>query len=148
MGLIQVFTIGFSQKSAEHFFETLRGASVRRVIDVRLNNTSQLAGFAKKDDLKYFLQSLLGIECVHLPELAPTQQILDAFKKQKCPWADYERDFLSLLRSRRVEHALARETFHQACLLCSEHEPRHCHRRLVAEYLKKHWGNMEITHLT
>jgi len=148
MDLIQVFTIGFSEKSAEHFFETLRGASVRRVIDVRLNNTSQLAGFAKKDDLEYFLQSLLGIEYVHLPELAPTQQILDAFKKQKRPWADYERDFLSLLRSRRAEDTLARETFHQACLLCSEHKPQHCHRRLVAEYLKKHWGKVEIAHLT
>lgn len=148
MASIQVFTIGFSEKSAEYFFEGLREASVRRLIDVRLNNTSQLAGFAKKDDLRYFLKSLLGIEYVHLPELAPTQQILDAFKKQKCPWSDYERDFLSLLRSRRVEHALVRKTFHQACLLCSEHTPQHCHRRLVAEYLKKHWGNVEITHLT
>ena len=148
MDSIRLFTIGSNEKSARHFFETLREARVRRVIDVRLNNTSQLAGFAKKDDLRYFLQTLLAIEYVHLPELAPTRQILDAFKKLKGSWLDYERDFLALLRSRRVEHNIAKETFHEGCLLCSEHLPRKCHRRLAAEYLQARWGNVEVIHLT
>lgn len=148
MDSIRLFTIGFNAKSARHFFETLREARVRRVIDIRLNNTSQLAGFAKKNDLEYFLKALAAIEYIHLPELAPTQQILDAFKKLKGSWLEYERDFLAMLRSKRVEHMFPKETFHEGCLLCSEHLPKECHRRLVAEYLQERWGNVEVIHLT
>ena len=144
---LRMFTIGFTHKSAAEFFETLRKAGVKRVVDIRLNNTSQLAGFAKKDDLAYFLRGLAGIDYLHLPELAPSEELLDAFKKQKGPWDAFERGFLALLKSRKVEAKLARETFADACLLCSEPTPDHCHRRLVAEHLASRWNSVEIVHL-
>ena len=147
MNPIQLFTIGFTKKSAEVFFTRMRDAGVRTLIDVRLNNSSQLAGFTKKDDLRYFLKSIADIEYVHLPELAPTQPLLDAYKKQKGKWEDYETGFLDLLRQRKVETALPQKVFEGACLLCSEEKPHHCHRRLVAEYLQRHWGNLNTIHL-
>ena len=147
MNKIKLYTIGFAKKSAEYFFEQLRERKVKRVIDIRLNNTSQLAGFAKKDDLRYFLLTIDGIDYVHRPEWAPTQEIFDNFKKNKGDWADYERNFLDLLLRRKIEQGLSRETLDGACLLCSEDTPDHCHRRLVAEYLEKKFGDMEIIHL-
>ncbi len=114
-------------------------AGVRRLVDVRLNNVSQLAGFTK---------AICGIEYVHLPELAPTADILERYKKQKNPdWQAYERQFLDLLRLRRIEEAVPRELLDGGCLLCSEEKPEHCHRRLVAEYLKTSWGDVEIEHI-
>lgn len=147
MNPIQLFTIGFTKKSAEVFFTRMREAGVRTLIDVRLNNSSQLAGFTKKDDLRYFLKSIANIDYIHLPELAPTQQLLDAYKKQKGNWEDYETGFLDLLRQRKVENTLPKEAFQSGCLLCSEEKPHHCHRRLVAEYLQREWGNLNTTHL-
>ncbi len=144
---VRLFTIGFAETSAEHFFGLLRGAGVQRVIDVRLNNTSQLAGFSKKDDLRFFLRAVANMDYVHVPELAPTQDILDAFKKQKGSWADYERRFTALIRKRRIETAITPTTAHLGCLLCSEKQPTHCHRRLVAEHLQAHWADLEVTHL-
>jgi uncharacterized protein (DUF488 family) len=144
---IELFTIGFTQKSARDFFTKLKTAGVTRLIDIRLNNTSQLAGFAKKDDLVYFLQEITGIEYVHRPDLAPTQDILDAFKKNKGNWQTYETQFRSLLADRHAENRVPKELLHQACLLCSEEKPDQCHRRLVAEYLAAKWGNVRITHL-
>jgi uncharacterized protein (DUF488 family) len=120
---------------------------VRRVIDVRLNNVSQLAGFSKRDDLRYFLRAIAGIDYLHLPELAPTQDILDAFKKKKGDWSVYESEFLQLMETRRVEDVVPKETLDRGCLLCSEDEPLHCHRRLVAEYLEQHWQKVAIEHL-
>jgi uncharacterized protein (DUF488 family) len=116
-------------------------------VDVRLNNISQLAGFTKRDDLSYFVDAICGIDYVHLPILAPTQDILDAYKKQKGDWSLYEREFLDLMRSRRIESEVSRELMNGACLLCSEDTPQHCHRRLVAEYLADKWGGIEIEHL-
>jgi uncharacterized protein (DUF488 family) len=142
-----LFTIGFTKKSAEQFFESLRGAGVRRLLDVRLNNSSQLAGFSKRDDLRYFLGAICGIEYVHLPEFAPTQAILDEFKKEKGSWENYEALYLELLRSRAAERQMQRELFDGACLLCSEATPEHCHRRLLAEYLSEQWGGIRIVHL-
>jgi uncharacterized protein (DUF488 family) len=142
-----LFTIGFTQKTARAFFEALRAAGVRRVIDVRLNNTSQLAAFSKRDDMEYFLAQIGGIEYVHVPELAPTQEILDAYKKHKGSWAVYESAFRALLKGRGVERTLKRAIFDRGCLLCSEVEPAHCHRRLVAEHLEAAWGNVEVEHL-
>ena len=144
---VQLFTIGFTETAAEQFFTMLRNAGVKRVVDVRLNNTSQLAGFSKKDDLRFFLREVGGIEYVHIPELAPTQDILDAFKKNKGSWESYERKFNLLMAQREAENALSPEVAHLGCLLCSEKEPDHCHRRLVAEYLQRHWGDVSITHL-
>jgi len=143
---IHLFTIGFTKKSAAEFFGKLQAAGVKRVVDTRLNNVSQLAGFAKKDDLRYFL-SLVHIDYIHRSELAPTQEMLDAFKKEKGAWSDYEKKFSGLIAERQIEKQIAPESLHQACLLCSEDTPEHCHRRLVAEYLQRHWGNLRITHL-
>ena len=145
---MKLFTIGFTKKSAETFFTRLQKAGVRRLVDVRLNNVSQLAGFTKKEDLKYFSKAICGIDYVHLPELAPTAEILDPYKKQKNgDWALYERQFLDLMRSRRIEESVPREILDGACLLCSEGKPDHCHRRLVAEYLKEKWPDIEIEHI-
>lgn len=144
---MNVFTIGFTKTSAESFFTRLQKAGVKKVLDVRLNNVSQLAGFAKRNDLRYFLKALCGIEYAHRPELAPTQEMLDAYKKQKGQWADYEKQFLELMTSRRIEETIPREAVDGACLLCSEDKPHHCHRRLVAEYLKSKWGDLDIVHL-
>jgi uncharacterized protein (DUF488 family) len=145
---MKIFTIGFTKKSAEIFFTRLKEAGVRRLVDVRLNNVSQLAGFTKKDDLKYFTKAIRGIEYVHLPELAPTAAILDAYRKQKNgDWQAYERQFLDLMRWRRIEETVPRELLDGGCLLCSAEKPQHCHRRLVAEYLRVKWGDIEIEHL-
>jgi uncharacterized protein (DUF488 family) len=144
---MKIFTIGFTKTSAESFFARLKEAGVQKVIDVRLHNDSQLAGFAKKDDLRYFLDALCGIEYVHMPELAPTQELFTAYKKQKGEWSDFEKQFIALMKSRRIEESLPRETFDGACLLCSEDTPKLCHRLLVAEHLKSKWGDIEIIHL-
>jgi len=144
---MRIFTIGFTKKSAQTFFTELKDARVKRLVDVRLNNTSQLAGFTKKDDLLYFTQAICGIEYVHIPELAPTADILDAFKKHQGDWSLYEQQFLDLMRSRRIEETVSPGMLEGGCLLCSEEKPQHCHRRLVAEYLRDKWGNVEIEHL-
>lgn len=144
---MNIFTIGFTKKAAEEFFETLRTSGVKRLVDVRLNNVSQLAGFAKKQDLAYFLRSICGIDYVHLPLLAPTQDILVQYKKHKGDWEIYQRQFLDLIKDREIERAVSRDVVAESCLLCSEDKPDHCHRRLVAEYLKEHWGDVEIRHL-
>jgi uncharacterized protein (DUF488 family) len=144
---VKLFTIGFTKKSAETFFSRLIEAHVKRLVDTRLNNVSQLAGFTKKNDLRYFTNTICKIEYVHIPELAPTKDILDAYKKHKGPWMLYEQQFLDLMRSRHIEDKFTPEMLDGACLLCSEESARHCHRRLVAEYLKKHWPDVEIEHI-
>ena len=120
---------------------------MKRSIDVRLNNVSQLAGSAKRNDLRYFTKEICGIDYLHVPDLAPTQDILDHYKKQNGDWALYERQFLDLMQSRHVEDKLSRAMLGGSCLLCSEPKPDHCHRRLVAEYLREHWGDVEIEHI-
>lgn len=144
---VKIFTIGFSKKSAETFFSRLKKTGVRRLVDVRLNNVSQLAGFTKKNDLSYFCREIGGLDYVHLPSLAPTQEILDAYRKHKGGWAVYQRQFLDLIRARRIEEETSRELLDGGCLLCSEEKPDHCHRRLVAEYLREKWGDVEIEHI-
>ncbi|MDB9427953.1 DUF488 domain-containing protein [Microcystis aeruginosa] len=144
---INLFTIGFTQKTAQKFFDDLQKAGVKRVIDTRLNNVSQLAGFSKKADLEYFLKVIGGIEYVHVLDLAPTQDILDEYKKKKVDWTIYEQKFRQLISSRRIETKVSPDVINNACLLCSEAKPHNCHRRLVAEYLKEKWGNINICHL-
>ena len=144
---MRLFTIGFTKKPARRFFDMLRSSGARRVVDVRLNNVSQLAGFAKRDDLAYFLKEICGMEYVHLPQLAPTQEMLDEYKKHKGDWGTYEGQFLRLIKERHIEATVPREVIAEGCLLCSEDKPHHCHRQLVAEYLKDHWGDVEIAHL-
>lgn len=121
---------------------------IQRLLDVRLNNVSQLAGFSKREDLAYFLRELCGAEYLHEPLLAPTQALLDAYRKQKGSWEEYERRFLDLMRERRIEEWLDRRLFDiPTVLLCSEATPERCHRRLVLEYLQERWGDLQITHL-
>jgi uncharacterized protein (DUF488 family) len=144
---MKVHTIGFTKTSAEKFFTRIRKAGVKRVLDVRLNNVSQLAGFAKKDDLCYFLKVICSVDYVHRSELAPTQEMLDAYKKQNGDWALYEKNFLELMAKRHIEEVIPRDQVDGACLLCSEDKAHHCHRRLVVEYLKKKWGDLSIEHL-
>ncbi len=143
-----VYTIGFTKKSAAEFFGTLKRVDVKRLLDVRLGNSSQLAGFTKKDDLAYFLQEILGAEYMHEPLLAPTRELLDQYKKQRGSWHDYEIAFLDLMRQRGIESRLDRSFFQgPTVLLCSEATAERCHRRLVLEYLRDRWGDLEIVHL-
>jgi uncharacterized protein (DUF488 family) len=145
---MRIYSIGFTQRSAEDFFTTLKSAGIRRLVDIRLNNTSQLAAFAKKDDLAYFLKAICDIRYHHEPLLAPTQEILDAYKKNKGDWGAWERDFNALISSRRIEKKLDRAEFAEpTVLLCSELTPEHCHRRLALEYLQKKWDGVEVVNL-
>ena len=147
MSRIKLFTIGFTKKSAEAFFTALAGAGIKRVIDIRLNNVSQLAGFAKRDDLQYFLKSLCSIDYIHIPELAPTKEIMDEYKTKKGDWSLYEKKFLKLLSERKAGKIISRNLLDRACLLCSEDKPEKCHRRLVAEYLNEKLGSIEVNHI-
>ena len=144
---MKLFTIGFTKKPAERFFGLLRTSGAKRVVDVRLNNVSQLAGFAKRDDLRYFLTELCGMGYVHLPDLAPTKEILGDYRKRGGDWKAYEAQFLDLMRQRQIAESVSPDIIADSCLLCSEHRHHRCHRRLVAEYLNDHWGGVEITHL-
>jgi uncharacterized protein (DUF488 family) len=144
---MKLFTIGFTKKSAQQFFTRLSQPGLARILDVRLNNVSQLSGFSKRDDLKYFLQTIAGLEYVHEPQLAPTQEMLDDYKKKSGTWYEYEKRFVQLMEHRKVEETIAKSLLDGSCLLCSEASPHHCHRRLVAEYLQEKWGPIEVVHL-
>lgn len=144
---VNLFTIGFTKKSAKQFFEILKQSGVKRIIDTRLNNVSQLAGFTKRTDLEYFLQQICKIEYVHFLELAPTKDILDAYKKNGGDWQTYEEQFLQLITERQIEQKVSPDLLDGGCLLCSEPTPHQCHRRLVAEYLSQKLGTIKIHHL-
>ncbi|URM97855.1 DUF488 domain-containing protein [Actinomadura madurae] len=144
---MKIYTIGFTKKPAETFFGLLREAKTRTLVDVRLNNVSQLAGFAKRDDLKFFLDEICDIKYSHRVDLAPTKSMLDDYKKHEVSWAVYETRFLELMEHRRIEDTVPKELLDNAALLCSEDKPHQCHRRLVAEYLSQHWGDITIQHL-
>lgn len=144
---MKIHTIGFTKKSAEAFFSKLKQADVKCVIDTRLHNTSQLSGFAKQEDLRYFLRALNVATYLHEPLLAPTDEMLDAYKKGRVNWTEYESGFKKLMRLRKIEAKLERSMIDGSCLLCSEDKPHHCHRRLVAEYLRDQWGDLEINHI-
>jgi uncharacterized protein (DUF488 family) len=145
---MEIYSIGFTQKSAREFFSALKAHGIERLLDVRLNNTSQLAGFAKQADLAYFLGEICGAAYEHEPLLAPTQEMLGAYKKQKGNWEIYTESYLALIRSRKVESVLSRDSFlKKTVLLCSEPTAEHCHRRLALEYLQQYWKGVEIHHL-
>ena len=143
----RIYTIGFTGKTAREFFTKLEEAGVKRVLDIRLKNSSQLAGFAKKDDLQYFLMKINGIQYLHLTELAPTEDIMDSIKGKKITWSEYELQFNKLLAKRKVENLMIGELAEGDCFLCSEEKPNLCHRRLVAEYLQKKLGDITVIHL-
>lgn len=142
-----LYTIGFTKKKAEQFFRIIQNAGIEKIIDVRLNNVSQLAGFAKRDDLKYFLRTICNCGYIHEPLLAPTKDILDDYKKKKIDWQTYENRFDNLINSRLVSKRFSLSDLRMSCLLCSEHTADHCHRRLVAQYFKRHFDDLEICHL-
>lgn len=144
---MKLYTIGFTKSTAERFFERLATSGVERVVDVRLRPRSQLAGFAKQGDLRYFLQTICGIDYEHRPELTPTRELFEAAKSQRISWSTYQDSFLAIMRYRGVEDVVTSENLDQACLLCSEPDAAHCHRRLVAEYLHSRWGDVQIAHL-
>jgi uncharacterized protein (DUF488 family) len=145
---IQLFTIGFTKKNARQFFSLLQAGGVRKILDTRLNNVSQLAGFTKRDDLSFFLQEVAGIAYEHAEQLAPTEFILKRYKKGEISWDDYAAEYQSLLRKRQVESQFTADVLDGACLLCSEATPHHCHRRLAAEFFQQQLGcGVEIMHL-
>jgi uncharacterized protein (DUF488 family) len=143
-----LYTIGFTKKSAEEFFTLLQKNNVKRVIDSRLNPHGQLAGFSKQGDLEYFLTAINDCEYLHLPVIAPTREILDAYRKDH-DWEEYTRRFENLMDERSIPESLDRQVFEDGpvCLLCSEETPDKCHRRLVAERLARQWDNVEVRHL-
>lgn len=143
---MKIYTIGFTKTSAEGFFTRLTNSGAKKLVDVRLNNISQLAGFAKRDDLRYFTKQICGLGYEHAAKLAPTKDMLDEYKKNGGAWNVYEDRFLALMAQRRIED-LDRKQLDGGCLLCSEDTPHHCHRRLVAEYLRNKWSDVEIVHL-
>ena len=145
---MEIYSIGFTKKRASEFFSTLKAHGIERLLDVRLNNTSQLAAFAKQADLAYFLRQICGADYEHEPLLAPTQEMLDAYKKHKGGWDAYEQAFLALMRARNIESTLDKGSFaRKTVLLCSEPTAERCHRRLVLEYLQEHWKDVIIRHL-
>lgn len=141
---MNIYTIGFTKKTAKQFFDTLKNANIRRLIDVRLNNSSQLAAFTKKEDLQYFLHQICDAEYIHEPLLAPTQDMLDEYKKGKGAWSEYSGKFLALLEERRIEKHIDKALFNEPCvLLCSEPRADQCHRSLVVTYLRRHWKDIK-----
>lgn len=147
MSETRLYTIGFTKKSAEEFFAVLKKAGIRRLIDVRLNNVSQLAGFAKRDDLAYFLRAICDIEYLARPDWAPTQDLLDRYRKKSIGWDAYEPEFGEIIKGRRIERTIDRAMLDRACLLCSEPTAEQCHRRLIAEYLRDRLGDILLCHL-
>lgn len=144
---MKIYTIGFGQKTAENFFEKLKSNEIKKIIDIRLNNKSQLAGFTKKDDIIYFLKEILNIKYEYIPEFAPEKELLDDYRKKKINWAQYEINYFKLLKKRDILAKIKIADFNKACFLCSEPTSEKCHRRLLAEYLKEQYPETEIIHL-
>lgn len=145
---MEIYTIGFAGRKAADFFGKLKQVGIKRIIDVRLNNTSQLAGFSKKDDLQFFLKQICQADYIHEPLLAPTDNLLKDYRKKKCSWEDYKAIFNKLMADREIDNNLNPELFElPTALLCSEAEADHCHRRLIVEYLQEKWGDVKIIHL-
>ena len=145
---MKIYTMGFTQKSAEEFFEKIKKNQIELLIDIRLNNQSQLAGFAKGKDLQFFVNEICGIPYRHITDFAPTKELLDKWHKQEVSWEEYEQIYTAMLHERDVINRFDVKQFDRACFLCSEETPEHCHRRLLAEYFKKHSGQaVSIVHL-
>ncbi len=145
---MDLHTVGFTKHSAADFFGLLKSAGITNLIDVRLRNSSQLSGFAKRDDLRFFLKELCGASYHHEPELAPTTELLDAYQKDGLPWEEYETEFLTLMADRQIQDSIDPVALGRTpVLLCSEHSAERCHRRLVCDYLQDHWSNVRVTHL-
>jgi uncharacterized protein (DUF488 family) len=142
-----LYTVGFSGKDAKTFFELLKLNNVQTLLDIRLNNVSQLSGYTKKNDLAYFLDKICDIKYKHLPILAPTKEILDAYKAKKISWNDYEAKYIHLINERKIENELKNIDFNRACLLCSEKSAEQCHRRLAANTIRDMFMVEKVIHL-
>jgi len=145
--MIKLYTIGFTEKTAEKFFTLLQKAGVKKILDIRINNISQLAGFAKGKDLAYFAKTIIDADYEHNIDLAPTKELLKDYRDNKISWTHYEKEYIDILNKRNILKKLDFNKLNDACLLCSEHKPDMCHRRLLAEYLQKANQEIEITHL-
>jgi uncharacterized protein (DUF488 family) len=145
--MIKLYTIGFTGKPAETFFSLLKNSGVKKLVDTRINNVSQLSGFAKGVDLKFFAKEIANISYEHNIDLAPTKELLEKYRKKEIDWVQYEIEYLNLLDIRKVGQKIDLEKLHENCFLCSEHTPEKCHRRLLAEYLKNIKNEIEIVHL-
>ena len=144
--MIRLYTIGFTGKSAQRFFELLEQNGVKTIIDTRISNKSQLAGFAKGSDLAFFAERIGGIGNEHILEFAPTKELLDRYRAKQMTWDEYRQAYIKLLRERDIA-SFDIQTLQDTCLLCSEHEPNHCHRRLLAEFLQQSDPTITIIHL-
>ena len=144
---MKIYTIGFGQKTAENFFEKLKSNGIKKLIDIRLNNKSQLAGFTKKNDIIYFLKEIANIKYEYRPEYAPGKELLDNYRKKKINWDQYEINYFELLKERDILTKIKIADLSEVCFLCSEPTPEKCHRRLLAEYLKEQYPEIEIIHL-
>lgn len=145
---MKTYTIGFTQKTAKQFFSLIKNNNITRIVDVRLNTTSQLAGFAKKNDLSYFLKELCQADYIYVSDLTPTKPMLDAYKNKNITWDAYADKFNNLMVQRHIERTVDKTILDNGCLLCSEHEPHQCHRRLIVEYLNVCWDkNIKVVHL-
>lgn len=145
--MIKLYTIGFTGKPAEKFFSLLKDSGVKKIVDTRINNTSQLAGFAKGTDLSFFARVIGNISYEHHIEYAPTKELLSRYRDKKISWQEYEVEYLNLLDMRKVAKKTDIEKLHENCLLCSEHTAEKCHRRLLAEYFREVRSEVEIIHL-
>lgn len=143
---MNIFTIGFAQKSAEEFFTLLTDNKVKKLIDIRLNNKSQLAGFANAKHLPYFLK-LHGIDYEYKPELAPTKELLNGYKNKEIDWQEYEKVYNKILLDRNILNTISINELNNSVLLCSEPTAEQCHRRLAVEYLSKSSNSIKIKHL-
>ena len=146
--MITFFTIGFTKKSAEQFFELLKSNKVKQLVDVRISNGSQLAGFAKGKDLAYFVKQICGIDYKHITDFAPTKELLDRWHKETVTWAEYIEEYTAMLKQRDIIKKYGVKQFDGSCFLCSEETPEMCHRRLLTEYMKNHSvEEVKIVHL-
>ena len=140
---MKIYTLGFTKKSAREFFEILKDNNIEQIVDVRLNNTSQLAGFTKKKDLEFFLEEMGSIDYIHLDILAPDKEL----RKIK-DWEEYSQKYLELIEKRDILNVINTDIFQKrSCLLCSEPSAEDCHRSILADYIKKHWENVKVVHL-
>tara|TARA_B100000315_G_C14343732_1_gene480791 strand:- start:113 stop:553 length:441 start_codon:yes stop_codon:yes gene_type:complete len=145
--MIELYTIGFTKKNAKNFFNLLNINSVETIVDTRINNTSQLSGFAKADDLEFFAESIGGMNYKHIIDFAPTKELLSKYRKKEMTWEEYEVEYLNLLDMRKIKDTVSIDNLNKSCLLCSEHSPEFCHRRLLAEFFQHINKNVKIIHL-
>lgn len=145
--MIKIYTIGFTGKTAEKFFALLNNAGVKKIVDTRINNVSQLSGFAKGSDLKFFAKEICNMSYEHIIDFAPSKELFKRYRDKEMSWLEFEIEYLNLLDLRKIAQKIELEKLHKNCLLCSEHTPEKCHRRLLAEYINQVKGNVEIIHL-